>query len=38
MVFSGTLTFIPSDSRSLLLPIDIEYAMWANPQSEAVYF
>lgn len=38
LVPSGTLTFIPSDSRSLLLPIDIEYAMWANPRSEAVYF
>lgn len=34
----GTLTFIPSDARSLLLPADIEYAMWANPRSEAVYF
>jgi hypothetical protein len=34
----GTLTFIPADARSLLLPADIEYAMWANPNSEAVYF
>lgn len=34
----GTLTFIPSDARSLLLPVDIEYAMWANPRSECVYF
>jgi len=34
----GTLTFIPSDARSLLLPADIEYAMWANPLSETVYF
>ncbi|RYZ74512.1 MAG: hypothetical protein EOP09_00290 [Proteobacteria bacterium] len=30
----GTLTFIPSDARSLLLPADIEYAMWTNPRSE----
>lgn len=34
----GTLTFIPSDARSLLLPADIEYAQWANPKSECVYF
>ena len=38
LVQLGTLTFIPSDARSLLLPVDIEYAMWANPQSESVYF
>jgi len=35
---SGTLTFIPSDARSLLLPADVEYASWANPRSECVYF
>ena len=34
----GTLTFIPSDARSLLLPADVEYAQWANPKSECVYF
>lgn len=34
----GTLTFIPSDARSLLLPADVEYAQWANPLSECVYF
>ena len=38
LVPRGTLTFIPSDSRSLLLPIDVEYATWANPRSECVYF
>jgi hypothetical protein len=38
LVERGTLTFIPSDAWSLLLPIDIEYCMWANPRSEAVYF
>ena len=38
LVERGTLTFIPSDARSLLLPIDIEYCMWANPRSESVYF
>jgi hypothetical protein len=38
LVPGGTLTFIPSDSRSLLLPIDVEYATWANPRSECVYF
>jgi hypothetical protein len=34
----GTLTFIPSDSKSLLLPADLEYALWANPRSESIYF
>jgi len=34
----GTLTFIPTDARSFLLPIDVEYATWANPASECVYF
>ncbi|WP_367871107.1 hypothetical protein [Luteolibacter sp. Populi] len=34
----GTLSFIPVDARSMLLPVDIEYATWANPKSETVYF
>jgi hypothetical protein len=34
----GTLSFIPVDARSLLLPVDIEYATWANPRSETIYF
>lgn len=34
----GVLSFVPVDSRSLLLPMDIEYATWANPRSEVVYF
>lgn len=38
LVPGGTLTFIPTDARSLLLPIDVEYATWANPRSECVYF
>jgi hypothetical protein len=38
LVPGGTLTFIPSNARSLLLPIDIEYATWANPRSECVIF
>jgi hypothetical protein len=38
LVPRGTLTFIPTDARSLLLPIDVEYATWANPRSECVYF
>jgi hypothetical protein len=38
MAPSGTLTFIPTDARSLLLPIDVEYATWANPNSECIYF
>lgn len=38
LVPRGTLTFIPTDARSLLLPIDVEYTTWANPRSECVYF
>lgn len=38
LVPGGTLTFIPTDARSLLLPIDVEYATWANPKSECIYF
>ena len=38
LVPGGTLTFIPKDARSMLLPADIEYATWANPRSETVYF
>ncbi|MFD0894012.1 hypothetical protein KBB96_03280 [Luteolibacter ambystomatis] len=34
---SGVLTFVPMDTRSLLMPMDIEYATWANPASEVVY-
>jgi hypothetical protein len=34
----GTLSFIPLDARSVLLPVDIEYVTWANPRSELVYF
>jgi hypothetical protein len=37
LVTGGTLTFIPHDARSLLLPIDLEYVTWANPRSEAIY-
>ncbi len=38
MVERGTLTFIPKDARSLLLPVDLEYAAWADPRSESIYF
>jgi hypothetical protein len=38
MVTGGALTFIPRDARSLLLPLDLEYAQWANPRSESLYF
>jgi hypothetical protein len=34
----GILTFLPADARSQLLPLDIEYVTWANPNSEIVYF
>lgn len=34
----GVLSFVPSNARSQLLPLDIEYVTWANPRSEVVYF
>jgi hypothetical protein len=34
----GVLTFVPTDSRSLLLPLDIEFTTWINSRSEMVYF
>ena len=37
LVRQGTLTFIPVSARSLLLPVDLEYAIWANPRSESIY-
>lgn len=37
LVFGGTWTFIPADCRSLLLPVDIEYTMWAHSGSEITY-
>ncbi len=36
--FDGFLTFVPAEARSRLLPLDIEYAQWANPDSELAYF
>lgn len=33
----GVLTFLPTDARSLFIPIDIEYTTWANSRSEIVY-
>ena len=38
MARKGILSFIPSNARSQLLLLDIEYATWANPRSEVVYF
>ena len=38
MVLRGTLTFLPSDINSMLLPANIEYVTWANRRSEIVYF
>lgn len=34
----GILSFIPNDAKSQLMLLDIEYATWANPRSELVYF
>jgi glycosyltransferase involved in cell wall biosynthesis len=36
--FDGLLTFVPAEAKSRLLPLDIEYAQWANAKSEMVYF
>lgn len=38
LVRGGTLSFIPTDARSFLLPLDIEYVTWANRRSEIMYF
>lgn len=38
MAAEGFLTFIPGSGRSALLPLDVEYATWANPNSQLVYF
>jgi hypothetical protein len=38
MAQKGILSFIPTDARSQLLLLDVEYATWANPRSEVVYF
>ena len=38
MARRGTLSFIPKNALSLLLPVDIEYLTWANRSSELVYF
>ena len=38
LVQRGTLSFVPVNARSFLLPVDIEYVTWANRRSELVYF
>lgn len=35
---AGVLSFVPARASSRLLPLDIEYVMWANSRSEMVYF
>ncbi|MBK1834842.1 hypothetical protein [Roseibacillus ishigakijimensis] len=34
----GVLTFVPTDARSQILPLDIEFTTWINSKSEMVYF
>ena len=34
----GILTLASAATTSLVLPLDVEYATWANPRSETVYF
>lgn len=36
LAFDGILTFMPTDAKSLIMPIDIEYATWANSDAEIV--
>lgn len=36
--YDGLLSFVPSDAKSRLLPLDIQYATKANPRSELVFF
>ena len=38
MIRKGTLTFLPMNTASVVLPLDIEYVTWANRRSEIVYF
>lgn len=38
LAFEGILTFMPTDAKSLIMPIDIEYATWANSDAEIVPF
>ncbi len=38
LAMKGVLSFIPTNARGQLLLLDIEYATWANPRSEVVYF
>lgn len=35
---SGILSLVPTSARSLFLTLDVEYATWANPNSQLVYF
>ena len=34
----GVLTFVPTDARSKILPLDIEFTKWAHPRNEVVNF
>jgi hypothetical protein len=34
----GVLTFLPTNARGPMIPLDIEYCTWAHPRSEVVYF
>lgn len=34
----GLLTFVPAGAKCTLLTLDIEYAMWANSESQLIYF
>ncbi|MES2476507.1 MAG: hypothetical protein V4640_12060 [Verrucomicrobiota bacterium] len=38
MAGAGMLTFVPTGASSSLLLLDIEYATWANPNSQLVIF
>ena len=38
MAAGGILTLVPASVNSTLLCLDIEYAVWANPNSQLVFF
>lgn len=38
IAMNGLLTFVPVGGNAPLFSLDIEYATWANPRSEMVYF
>ena len=38
IALDGMITFVPGDTSSQLLMVDVEYCTWGNPASELVFF